>query len=133
MYDIETLEQQNDRNNEDIAMCTVEEAVLRPVSIGCSSSIMNEDKFFLRDSSHPDDAYSLVDQFMDYLFELVETFRNQLPSEIISAKERLENELEDKSKFSKAYCEKSAMLRTLQSYCSMSIYGFNSCKLKFFL
>ena len=81
-------------------MCTVEEAVLRPVSIGCSSNILNEDKFFLRDSSHPDDAYALVDHFMDYLFELVETFHNQLPSEIMSAKERLENELEDKSKFS---------------------------------
>ena len=129
VFDIETIEQPSQRHNDQISSNTIEEAVLRPVSIGCSSNITNEDKFFLRKSSNPDDAYDLVYQFLDYLFELVDVMHRELPEEIKHAMEVLESELQDKSKFSKGFCEKKTMLRTLKSYHKMSVYGFNSCKL----
>ena len=128
VFDIETIEHASERHNDQISSNTIEEAVLRPVSIGCSSNITNDDKFFLRKSSDPDDAYDLVNQFLDYLFELVDVMHSELPEEIKNAYEVLQCEIQDKSKFSKAYCEKKTMLRTLQSYHIMSVYGFNSCK-----
>ena len=65
-FDIETLEKRNERQNDDLVLGTFEEAVLRPVSIGCSNNINGDDKFFIRKSSDPDDAPSLTHDFLDY-------------------------------------------------------------------
>ena len=93
-FDIETLEKKNERQNEDLVLGTFEEAVLRPVSIGCSNNINGEDRFFLRKSSHPDDAPALVHEFLDYCFSLVHLLIEALPNELKQATEKLIGELE---------------------------------------
>ena len=128
VFDIETLEKQNERHNEDLLVGTFEEAVLRPVSIGCSNNINGDDKFFVRRSSHPDDATALVHGFLDYLFTLVDELVQALPVELHQAADKLVSELEIE-KFSKEKTEKQSMLRTLNQYRTLACYGFNSGKL----
>ena len=125
VFDIETLEKKNERHSDDLIIGTFEEAVLRPVSIGCSNNINGEDRFFLRRSSHPDDAPALVHEFLDYLFELVDEFHQALPVELDQAIEKLTAEIEIE-KFSKAKTEKMGLLWTLKKYKTLAIYGFNS-------
>ena len=124
-FDIETLEKKNERQNDDLVIGTFEEAVLRPVSIGCSNNINGEDKFFLRNSSHPDDAPALVHEFLDYLFGLVDEYHSALPVEISQAIEKLSAEIAVE-KFSKAKTEKMALIWTLKQFKTLVIYGFNS-------
>ena len=128
-FDIETLEQKHERDNDTISSKTVEEAILRPVSIGCSNNINHQDKFFLRQSSHPDDAYELVNGFMDHLFELVDALLEAIPNEINTAIQVLQEEIEN-SKMSSQKCEKQLMLKTLKAYRVLCVYGYNSCKFK---
>ena len=127
VFDIETLEVKNQRQNEDAVMTTFEEAVLRPVSIGCSNSVDNEDRFFVRQSSHPDDAAAMVHSFLDYLFDLLDKYLNALPAELSQAAEKIATELETE-KFSKAKAEKESFLNLLKQYRTFAIYGFNSGK-----
>ena len=127
VFDIETLEVKNQRQNEDAVMATFEEAVLRPVSIGCSNNIDNEDRFFVRQSSHPDDAPSMVHSFLDYLFDLLDKYLNALPVELSQAAEKIATELETE-KFSKAKAEKESYLNLLKQYRTLATYGFNSGK-----
>ena len=124
-FDIETLEKRNERQNDDLVLGTFEEAVLRPVSIGCSNNINGEDKFFLRQSSHPDDAPSLTHEFLDYLFELVGEYHEALPVEISQAMQKLVAEIATE-KFSKAKTEKMDLLWTLKQFKTLVTYGFNS-------
>ena len=126
-FDIETLEKKNERQNEDLVLGTFEEAVLRPVSIGCSNNINGEDRFFLRKSSHPDDAPALVHEFLDYCFTLVDLLFAALPNALRQATEKIISELETE-KFSKYKTEKQSMLKTLKDYRTLAIYGFNSGK-----
>ena len=124
-FDIETLEKRNERQNDDLVLGTFEEAVLRPVSIGCSKNINGEDKFFLRQSSHPDDAPTLTHEFLDYLFELVGEYHEALPVEINQAMCKLAAEIATE-KFSKAKTEKMDLMWTLKQFRTLVIYGFNS-------
>ena len=127
VFDIETLEVKNQRQNEDLIVGTFEEAVLRPVSIGCSNNITNEDRFFVRQSSDPDDAPRLVHSFLDYLFELMDKYLQTLPIELSHAAEKLATELKTE-KFSKAKAEKQSFANLLQNYRTFVCYGFNSGK-----
>ena len=130
MFDIETLERRNERNNDDLNINTIEEAVLKPVSIGCSNNITHEDKFFLRQSSNPDDAQELVNQFLDYAFdELMEEFHDSLPEEIDTAIHTIQEDINN-LKFSKQKCEKNQLLQILKCYKILPMYGYNSCKYK---
>ena len=131
-FDIETLEKRNERQNEDLIIGTFEEAVLRPVSIGCSNNINGDDRFFLRRSSHPDDATTLVHEFLDYIFRLHDEFVQALPVELQQAAEKLISELANE-KFSKEKIEKQSMLQTLSQYRTLAIYGYNSGKLVYIL
>ena len=124
-FDIETLEKRNERQNDDLVLGTFEEAILRPVSIGCSNNINGEDKFFLRQSSHPDDAPTLTHEFLDYLFELVGEYHKALPVEISQAMQKLAAEIATE-KFSKAKTEKYNLLWTLKQFKTLVTYGFNS-------
>ena len=124
-FDIETLEKRNERQNDDLVLGTFEEAVLRPVSIGCSNNINGEDKFFLRQSSHPNDAPSLTHEFLDYLFQLVGEYHEALPIEISQAMQKLTAEIATE-KFSKAKTEKYNLLWTLKQFKTLVTYGFNS-------
>ena len=124
-FDIETLEKRNERQNEDLVIGTFEEAVLRPVSIGCSNNINGDDKFFLRQSSDPDDAPSLTHEFLDYLFKLVDEYHQALPVEISQAMQKLAAEIATE-KFSKFKTEKMDLMWTLKQFRTLVIYGFNS-------
>ena len=124
-FDIETLEKRNERQNDDLVIGTFEEAVLRPVSIGCSNNINGEDRFFLRKSSHPDDAHTLVHEFLDYLFGLVNEYHQALPVELSQATEKLTAELND-DKFSKEKAEKTRLKNILKPFRTLVVYGFNS-------
>ena len=129
-FDIETLEKRNERHNDDLVIGTFEEAVLRPVSIGCSNNINGDDKFFLRQSSHSDDAPALTHEFLDYLFELVGEYHDALPGEISQAIQKLTAEIATE-KFSKAKTEKNALMSTLKQFKTLVTYGFNSGMYKF--
>ena len=124
-FDIETLEKRNERQNEDLVIGTFEEAVLRPVSIGCSNNINGDDKFFLRRSSDPDDAPSLTHEFLDYLFELVDEYHQALPVEIRQAIQKLSAEIATE-KFKKAKTEKMDLMKPLKQFKTLVTYGFNS-------
>lgn len=128
VFDIETLEQKNQRQNEDLIMGTFEEAVLRPVSIGCSNNVNNEEKFFVRQSSDPEEAHALVHSFLDYLFKLHGELGKALPIEFKQAADKLSAELATE-KFSQAKLEKQALLKLLTKYKTLVVYGFNSGKL----
>ena len=124
-FDIETLEKRNERQNEDLVIGTFEEAVLRPVSIGCSNNINGDDKFFLRQSSDPDDAPSLTHEFLDYLFELVDEYHQALPVELSQAIQKLSAEIATE-KFKKAKTEKMDLMKPLKQFKTLVTYGFNS-------
>ena len=125
-FDIETLEKRNERQNDDLVIGTFEEAVLRPVSIGCSNNINGEDEIFLRQSSHPDDAETMVHEFLDYLFGLVDEYHRALPIELDQAYQKLVAELATMKKFSKEKAEKTGLKNSLKPFKTLAVYGFNS-------
>ena len=92
-----------------------------------SNNIDNEDRFFVRQSSHPDDAPAMVHSFLDYLFDLLDKYLNALPVELSQAAEKIATELETE-KFSKAKAEKESYLNLLKQYRTLATYGFNSGK-----
>ena len=119
-WDIETLEVETD-------LTSIQQAVHKVVSIAVASNLPNQtDKFFVRDSSKPEDGQKLVDDFLDEVFRLEACYNKIIPSEIKQAKEALK-EVEDQV-FSKERTQKQKLKNFFNNYFTLPVYGFNSGK-----
>ena len=119
-FDIETVEKPTD---------TDVEANLEILSIGIAANINRyESKYFVREISLPASGQIMVDEFMDYCFQLNQSYQEQLPPEI--AKEYAELELELKNSFGKKNEHQDAFVKRcqLKEQLTFSIFGFNSQK-----
>ena len=122
VYDIETFERESTEKLSNV------EAKLDLLSLAVSTNIPGQqDRFFCRKSSDPDDAYSIVVQFLEYLEELQTILEETIPEEIADAISILEEEIQEE-KFSKRKLLKKNYLRTLKSVSLLNVYGFNSGK-----
>ena len=120
VFDIETVEQESE--NENI------EATLSILSIGVATNLDGmEKRYFVRKSSQPGTGQQLVNEFMQYLFQLKKRHDLLLPEKLISDYRLILKRIElcdswlDKKKL---YGEKAK----LQSLISMPVFGFNSAK-----
>ena len=119
-FDIETVEKQSDNGVE---------ATLEILSIGVASNINQyQSKYFVRDSSVPASGQKMVDDFMDYCFQLNQSYQELLPPGI--AQEYAELELQLKNSFGKKTENQDAFVRRcqLKEQLIFSLYGFNSQK-----
>ena len=94
----------------------------RVMSIGASSSMAVDDKYFARKSSAPEHSTELVSDFMDWLFEVEKVYRTTVPEEILKAIPDEDDE------YTNDVCEKIRIGRELKKYAAMPIYGYNSGK-----
>ena len=119
-FDIETVEKVSDNNVE---------ANLEILSVGVASNINGyESKYFVRENSQPISGQRMVDDFMDYCFQLNQSYQAQLPPEI--AKEYAELQLLLKNSFGKKNEYQDAFVKRcqLKEQLTFSIFGFNSQK-----
>ena len=117
VYDIETF---------------VRNGICVPVSIAVSSTLSGP-MYFERKTDDPNDGFTMVSQFLDYLEYLHRELLEQLPSEINEVIEDLERCKDDPAKFNQsdnnAYDEKSEidkMYRYVTNYQCLKVFGFNS-------
>ena len=94
----------------------------RVMSIGASSSMAVDDKYFARKSSAPEHSTELVSDFMDWLFEVEKVYRTTVPEEILKAIPDEDDE------YTNDVCDKIRIGRELKKYAAMPVYGFNSGK-----
>ena len=94
----------------------------RVMSIGASSSLAVDDKYFARKSSAPEHSTELVSDFMDWLFEVEKVYRTTVPEEILKAIPDEDDE------YTNDVCEKIRIGRELKKYAAMPVYGYNSGK-----
>ena len=94
----------------------------RVMSIGASSSLAVDDKYFARKSSAPEHSTELVSDFMDWLFEVEKVYRTTVPEEILEAIPDEDDE------YTNDVCEKIRIGRELKKYAAMPVYGYNSGK-----
>ena len=92
----------------------------RVMSIGASSSLPVNDKYFARKSSAPEHSTELVSDFMDWLFEVEKVYRTTVPEEILKAIPDEDDE------YTNDVCDKIRIGRELKKYAAMPVYGFNS-------
>ena len=92
----------------------------RVMSIGASSSMAVDDKYFARKSSAPEHSTELVSDFMDWLFEVEKVYRTTVPEEILKAIPDEDDE------YTNDVCDKIRIGRELKKYAAMPVYGFNS-------
>ena len=92
----------------------------RVMSIGASSSLPVNDKYFARKSSAPEHSTELVSDFMDWLFEVEKVYRGTVPEEILEAIPDEDDE------YTNDVCDKIRIGRELKKYAAMPVYGFNS-------
>ena len=116
VFDIETLEEEPVDDSVD--------GVLRIASIGFATNLPACNRFFIRKNSHPNSATILVEEFWDHCFEVEKMFYNQIPADIKTALEKLDQSA--KTKFSKERTEKQSMLYHLKRYTEFPIFGYNS-------
>ena len=94
----------------------------RVMSIGASSSMAVDDKYFARKSSAPEHSTELVSDFMDWLFEVEKVYRTTVPEEILKAIPDEDDE------YTNDVCDKIRIGRELKKYAAMPVYGYNSGK-----
>ena len=94
----------------------------RVMSIGASSSLPVNDKYFARKSSAPEHSTELVSDFMDWLFEVEKVYRTTVPEEILEAIPDEDDE------YTNDVCDKIRIGRELKKYAAMPVYGYNSGK-----
>ena len=94
----------------------------RVMSIGASSSMAVDDKYFARKSSAPEHSTELVSDFMDWLFEVEKIYRTTVPEEILKAIPDEDDE------YTNDVCDKIRIGRELKKYAAMPVYGYNSGK-----
>ena len=120
-WDIETLE-----TNE---QCDApgQQAILKPLSIACSTNIPNQaDQFWMRKSSAAKHGQELVDEFLDYLFKLENDYFETIPDEIRDALADLDDV--DSEKFGHDRTMKQKIKFHLQKFFVMCCYAFNGGK-----
>ena len=122
-WDIETLET-NENCDE-----PGQQAILKPLSIATSTNIPDEtDKFWVRKSSAPKDGQLLVDEFLDYLFQLENKYYETIPTEIRDALADLDDVESDK--FGSDRTQKQKIKFYLQKYLTLCCYAFNGGEFK---
>ena len=94
----------------------------RVMSIGASSSMAVDDKYFARKSSAPEHSTELVSDFMDWLFEVEKVYRTTVPEEILKAIPDEDDE------YTNDVCDKIRIGRELKKFAAMPVYGYNSGK-----
>ena len=119
-FDIETVEKVSDENVE---------ANLEILSIGIASNINGyESKYFVRENSQPISGQRMVDDFMDYCFQLNQSYQEQLPpgiaKEYAELQVLLKNSFGNKSEHEAAFAKRCQLKEQL----TFSIFGFNSQK-----
>ena len=121
-FDLETLEQDPE------SFVEGQQAVHKVASIALASNLPGiSDRFFIRDSSDPEDGQSMVDQFLDALFEMEQKYQEMIPDEIHQAFHSLADVEEDV--FNVDRTQKQQLKRFLKNYLQFPCYGFNSGKL----
>ena len=96
--------------------------VHKVISIGASSSLPIENKYFERKSSAPGHSTELVSDFLDWLFEVEKVYRTTVPEEILDAFPDEDDE------YTSDVCDKVKVERELRTYAAMPVYGYNSGK-----
>ena len=94
--------------------------VHKVISIGASSSLPIENKYFERKSSAPGHSTELVSDFLDWLFEVEKVYRTTVPEEILDAFPDEDDE------YTSDVCDKVKVERELRTYAAMPVYGYNS-------
>ena len=115
VFDLETAERESTLDTE-----MEVNGVHKIISIGVSSSLPIESKYFERKSSAPVHSTELVAEFLDYLFEAEKVYHNTIPEEILDAFSEIDDEYTDD------VCDKVKVERELRKYGAMPTYGFNS-------
>ena len=125
VYDIETLEtspSQIDASSPD--------AILNPVSIGCATNIPGaDDEWFCVNSSEPGEIQTMVDKFMNYLFETRSAYQSCIPKEIRDILYKTRVALADKKLPYNA--KRRALeqdLNCLKKYETLPVYAFNGAR-----
>ena len=96
--------------------------VHKVISIGASSSLPVDDKYFARKSSAPEHSTELVSSFLDWLFDVEKVYRTTVPEEILDAFPDEDDE------YTSDVCDKVRAERELRKYAAMPVYGYNSGK-----
>ena len=123
-WDIETLETSENCDEPG------QQAILKALSIATSTNIPNEqDQFWVRKSSAPKDGQQLVDEFLDYLFRLENSYYETIPNEIRDALADLDDV---DGKFGYDRTQKQKIKFHLQKYLTMCCYAFNGGKLIYY-
>ena len=73
----------------------------------------------------------MIGEFMNHLFKMAKKLQDLLPDEIVAAAELLGEKLKGQE-FSKGTCAERTLLNHLKNYRKLSVYGFNSGKIKHF-
>ena len=124
VFDIETLE--NSINRQETDFLTTD-ANLYVVSIAVASNIEGKNPtFFCRKSSDSADGYKLVRNFLLYLLKLQKQVSDNLPKELQSCIQRLNEEQKAYKGFGNS--KTLRYMNYLKQYTSLSVFGFNSSK-----
>ena len=125
VYDIETLEEICEEID---PACP--DAILRPVSIGCSANIPNvEDKWFCVNSSEPGEVQKMIAAFLDHLALLALEYQKTIPQPITDLMKEIRVKLADKElKFNDVRRNLQQDLDCLKKYEILPVYAFNGAK-----
>ena len=121
-WDIESLEQKPPVYDESNV-----QALQNVCCVSIASNLPYPDQYFVRESSAPEAACTLVNSFLNHLFKLQEIYVSLIPDEISSAIKKLERDIKT-SKYSKAQCHQKSMLRFLKQYFTLPCYAFNGSR-----
>ena len=120
-FDLETLEQHPE------SFIEGQQAVHKVASIAIATNLPDtKNRFFMRDSSDPEDGQKMVDEFLDTLFEWEQKYQEAIPDEIKEAYFSLADVEEDV--FNVNRTQKQQLKRFLKNYLQFPCYGFNSGK-----
>ena len=120
-YDIETVEKESE----------YAEATLELLSIGVAANVEGlQSKYFVRKSSSPEHGQAMVDEFMDYLFELSELYDNYLPESLYDEYNELIETADFFNGTRNGPAKQAANLKKhqIKEQLMFSVYGFNSRK-----
>ena len=117
VFDLESGERESDLDTE-----MEVNGVHKVISIGASTSLPIDDKYFERKSSAPEHSTEVVSEFLDWLFEVEKVYRTTIPEEILEAIP------DDDDEYTDDVCDKQRVGRELKKYAAMPIFGFNSGK-----
>ena len=103
------------------------EALQNICSVSIASNLPTPDEYFVRQSSNPQAASDLVNNFLDHLFELEKIYSTLIPEEINYAISELRSDITS-DKFSKSQCRQHSILNFLKQYLVLPCYAFNGSR-----